>query len=119
MWVSRTILVPASLQAAAQNLGACLTPAAVNMFTTPLSATGVAPATWYVSSGMIEDIFIQLLSNSTLLYSEAQQQGAATLTATQAAADALVAQAVVVDTAVEVPFDTFARLGLTIINPVI
>lgn len=118
--VSRTIIVPAALVNAARNMGACLTPAAAGMFLTPLSANGLNPPSWYVSSGMIDAGFATLLTDSKLLYSQAQAGATAQglmLTATQADADALVAQSVVVDIDTEGPFDTFARLVLKIINP--
>lgn len=118
---ARTIIIPAALVIAARNLGACLVPAAAGMFITPMSASGANPPTYYVSSGTFTDAgFTTLLSDATLMYSMAQQGAAAqglTLTATQADCNNLVAQSVVVDLAVEQPFDTFARLGLKIINP--
>lgn len=117
---ARTIIVPAALVSSARNLGDCITSAAAGMFATALSATGAAPASWYISSGVFADAgFTTLLNDAVLMYQMAHAGAAAqgmTLTATQADCDALVAQSVVVDIAVEGPFDTLSRLGMKIIG---
>lgn len=116
-WAHRTIIVPASLVAAARELGAALDPVAgANMYTTPLSPTGNTPATHYVSSGLMSAAFMPLLANSAQLYGAAQQSATAqgiTLTATQANADALVAQS---DVSEGDPFAAMTRLGLKMVQ---
>lgn len=62
MWVHRTIIVPATIAESARAACAGLAgPGGSGMFTTPLSATGMFPATHYISSGMIEAPFADLL----------------------------------------------------------
>ena len=86
-WTHRTLICPASIVAQARNIGDCLHPAASGMFVSPLSPSGSAPATHYVSSGLIEDLWLPALSDPDTLYAAAQygasQQGIA-LTATHA-----------------------------------
>lgn len=62
MWLHRSIIVAADQRDLAAQLCAVLAgPGGSGMFTTPLSANGAAPATHYISSGMIEDNFAALL----------------------------------------------------------
>ena len=62
MWLHRSIIVAADQRDLAAQLCAVLAGAGgSNMFTTPLSSTGAAPATHYISSGLIEDNFAALL----------------------------------------------------------
>ena len=64
MWVHRTIIVPAVLVDAARAACAGLAgPGGSGMFMTPLSPTGEVPPTHYISSGLIEDEFANLLPN--------------------------------------------------------
>lgn len=113
-WVHRTLVVPADIVEAARNLGECMHPAAAGMFTTQLSPTGALPATHWISSGLIEDIWLVALSDPAMLHGAAQQGAAEqglTLTATFADAEALVAQADVS----EEPWEAAcARLSLTL-----
>ena len=111
-WIFRTLVAPASVVEQARNLGDCMHPAAAGMFTTPLSTTGAYPATHYVSSGLIEDVWIGPLSDPAILYAAAQQgaidQGL-TLTATYEDAVALLTEG---DISEEAPELVYARLGL-------
>lgn len=62
MWLHRSIIVAADQRDLAATLCATLAgPGGSGMFTTPLSADGAAPATHYISAGMIEDNFATLL----------------------------------------------------------
>lgn len=62
MWRHRTLIVPADHAALARNLCAVLAgPAGAGMFLTPLSASGLHPATHYISAGLIEDTFAAIL----------------------------------------------------------
>ena len=111
-WTHRTLICPASIVAQARNIGDCLHPAASGMFVSPLSPSGSAPATHYVSSGLIEDLWLPALSDPDTLYAAAQygasQQGIA-LTSTHADCVALL-------TAGDISSDAWqvacARLGL-------
>ena len=94
MWVHRTIIVPATHAEAARAACAGLAgPGGSNMFVTPLSATGMFPASHYISSGMIEAPFANLLPLTSVVLAEDGtpsaniQPGNAALTA-QLAADA-------------------------------
>lgn len=93
MWTHRTIIVPATIAESARAACAGLAgPGGSNMFTTPLSATGMFPATHYISSGLIEDQFANLLPLTTVVHTDGTpstsiQPGNAALTA-QLAADA-------------------------------
>ena len=63
----RTFIVPAVVVDMARAMCAGLAgPAGDNMFTTALSATGEAPATHYISSGLISDDMAALLPLTTV-----------------------------------------------------
>ena len=71
MWVHRTIIVPASVVESARAACAGLAgPGGSGMFTTPLSPTGEAPPTHYISSGLIEAPFADLLPLTSVSYAE-------------------------------------------------
>ena len=71
MWVHRTIIVPAVFADAARAACAGLAgPGGSGMFTTPLSPTGEAPPTHYISSGLIEAPFADLLPLTSVSYAE-------------------------------------------------
>lgn len=62
MWTHRTIIVDAAQVELARSLCAAIVgPAGEGMFSTPLSATGLFPATHYISAGLIEDTFASIL----------------------------------------------------------
>lgn len=128
MWVHRTIIVPAPLVEAARAACAGLAgPGGSGMFTTPLSATGMFPATHYISSGLIEDQFASLLPLLTVVRTDGTpttniQPGNAALTA-QLAADAglpfteeeISMLLSAVDVSGQSADEAFARLGLQIL----
>lgn len=71
MWIHRTIIVPATLAESARAACAGLAgPGGSNMFTTPLSPTGEAPPTHYISSGLVEEPFADLLPLTSVSYAE-------------------------------------------------
>lgn len=71
MWVHRTIIVPAAIAGAARAACAGLAgPGGSSMFTTPLSAAGTLPATHYISSGLIEQPFANLLPLTSVVLAE-------------------------------------------------
>lgn len=43
------------------------------MFTSALSATGLAPATHFISSGLVPQVYAETLKDSTLLYTRAKK----------------------------------------------
>lgn len=105
-YVHRCLIVEASIAEQARQLAVALAgePAA-GMWLTALSPTGEAPATHYVSSGMIEDTFVGILESAAVL--------AAAAGISEAEAEALLAQA---DISQAEPFEAFERLGLQIIR---
>lgn len=61
-WVHRCMIVPAEHADLARKLCETLAgPGGAGMFTTALSTTGLDPATHYISSGLIESDFADLL----------------------------------------------------------
>ena len=130
MWVHRTIIVPAVLVDAACAACAGLAgPGGSGMFTTPLSPTGEAPPTHFISSGMIEAPFADLLPLTSVTYagdgtpSIEIRHGDIALTA-QLVADAglpiteaeVSAMPAAVDVSAQSAQDALTRLGLRIIS---
>ena len=129
-WTHRTLIVPVDQVELARSLCAALAgPAGEGMFTTPLSPTGFFPATHYISAGLIEDNFADLLPLTSVSYAEddtpsietrpgdidliVQLAADAELPITEAEVSALLAAVDVSDQAAE---DALARLGLKIIS---
>lgn len=130
MWVHRTIIVPAVFADAARAACAGLAgPGGSGMFTTPLSPTGEAPPTHYISSGLIEAPFADLLPLTSVNHADDGtpsieiRPGNVTLTA-QLAADAglpiteaeISALLSAVDVSAQSAQDALTRLGLKIIS---
>jgi hypothetical protein len=70
----RTIIIPADQADLARTLAATLDPAhSAGMFETPLSATGEAPATHYISTGFIGQGFAGLVPLATWAQQPAAQ----------------------------------------------
>jgi len=66
MDIFRTLIVPADQADLARTIAATLDPAhSQGMFKTPLSSTGKAPATHFISSGMIAEGFAALIPLAT------------------------------------------------------
>lgn len=62
IWVHRCMIIPTEHVGLARKLCETLAgPGGAGMFTTPLSTTWVDPATHYISSGLIESDFADLL----------------------------------------------------------
>lgn len=111
-----TIVVPASLVDAARNLAECLAPGGHGMYITGLSADGNEPATHYISSGLMQVGFINLLSDASATHAAAEQgavQQGLTLTATLADCEAIRTQG---DISSEDPYVAMARLGLQFVE---
>lgn len=111
-WVHRCMIVPAEHAPIARNLCAGLAPGGGDgMFLTELSASGATPATHYVSTGMIEAPFADLLIPAAAgpVHQLAVDAGMAV---TLAEIESLLYAA---DISAEAPHDAFARLGLALI----
>ena len=130
MWVHRTIIVPTSAAEFARAACAGLAgPGGSVMFTTPLSQTGEAPPTHYISSGLIEAPFADLLPLTSVNYADdgtpsvetrpgnvaltVQLATDAGLPLTEAEVSALLSA---VDVSEQSAQDALARLGLKIIS---
>lgn len=89
-WTHRTIIVPDAVVAPARMACEALAGAGGSgMYSVPLSPTGEPPATHWISSGLIEQSFADLLASPDALASVATQAGLdpAPLVAIVAAAD--------------------------------
>ena len=130
MWVHRTIIVHAALAEAARTACAGLAgPGGSGMFTTQLSPTGEAPPTHYISSGLIENQFAELLPLTAVTYGEdgtpstSIRPGNVALTVQLATAAGLLitevevsAMLAAVDVSEQSAEDALVRLGLQIIS---
>ena len=130
-WAFRTLITTAATTPLARDIAATLSPTAgQNMWLTGLSATGNAPATHYVSTGLISPEFAALVPEQTWEQDENgdwTQTGstpgdpvlcyqmciAGGLTVTQAEVDAVYAAA---DVTAQEPFTAFGRLGLVMVQ---
>ena len=75
-WTHRTIIVPDAVVAPARLACEALAGAGGSgMFTVPLSPSGELPTTHWISSGLIEQEFADLLANSDALTAVAAQAG--------------------------------------------
>jgi len=128
----RTLIIPAAHVDLARAIAASFGPGGDGMWTTPLSATGLDPASHYISSGFVPEQFAYMVpcqtweqhedgtwtlvsadpGDAVAVYENATAQGVIT---TQAEIDALFA---VADVTAQEPFVAMGRLGLAIINPV-
>jgi hypothetical protein len=130
-WAFRSLITTAATTPLARDIAATLSPSGgQNMWLTGLSATGNAPATHYVSTGLISPEFAMLVpeqvweqdangdwvqtgsspGDPVLCY---QMCIAGGLTVTQAQVDAVYAAA---DVTEQEPFVAFARLGLQMVQ---
>lgn len=112
-WVHRTMIVAAAdaplARALAAGIGVSGTGA--NMFTTGLSATGAAPATHYISAGLIWPEFAALFGDADATYAAAQAAGAQV---TLAAIQGMYQRATI--RADQNPHAVIAELGLKLIQ---
>ena len=132
MWVHRTIIVPTSAAEFARTACASLAgPGGSGMFTTPLSTTGEAPPTHYISSGLIAPEFAHMLPEQVW---EQDEDGAWVQTGstpgnpeavhaacTDAGMELTLAQVEAIFTVTDVtehePFVALGRLGLVLVQP--
>lgn len=131
MDIFRTLIVSAASVDLARSIAASFGPGGEGMWTTPLSASGLDPATHYISTGYVPPEYGYLVplqvwtqdedgdwvlvasepGNPVAVYEAATAQG---VVCTQAGVNALFAAA---DVTEQEPFTAMGRLGLTIINP--
>ena len=128
-WDFRSLLIPTAQVQLARDIAATLSPAGANMWLTGLSATGSAPATHFISTGLISPEFAALVpeqvweqdengdwtqtgstpGDPVLCHQMCVAQG---MTVTQAEVDAVYAAA---DVTAQEPFVAMARLGLQMV----
>lgn len=111
MWAHRTIIVPAALVEPARQACALLAGAGGSgMFQTALSTDGEEPASHYISAGLIEQQFADLLDAGTAAIVAAAES-------MQVQVDPMVIDALLAaDISQESADDEMARLGLQIVN---
>ena len=126
-----TLIIAAQDAPLARAIAASFGSGGSGMFTTPLSASGLDPATHYISSGYIPSEFVSLAPSTTWTQDEEGQWivvdhypgDAATVFAyaTQAGIDCTLEDVEGVfsrsDCSPQEPFVAMGRLGLTIVNP--
>jgi hypothetical protein len=131
MDIFRTLIVLAANVSLARDIATSFGPGGEGMWNTPLSASGLDPATHYISSGYVPPEYGYLVplqvwaldeegnwvlvgsgpGDPVAVYTAATAQG---VVCTQDDVDALFAAA---DVTEQEPFVAMGRLGLTIINP--
>lgn len=114
-YTHRCLITPADLAPLARALTEAVAgPAGAGMFQTPLSATGTE-ATHYISSGMIEDRFADILTSPEALYAaitEATPEGDPVPVSLEQCEDLLTRS----DISDEEPFEALARLELQLVS---
>lgn len=127
----RTLIIAAQDAPLARQIAAGFGPGGDGMWTTPLSASGLDPATHYISTGYIPAEFVSLAPNTTYAQDENGQWvqtdyypgDAATVYAyaTQAGISCTLEDVEGVfsraDCSEQEPFVAMGRMGLSIINP--
>ena len=105
-WIHRCLIVPDALVAQARTLAESLAgPSGAGMWTTGLSADGTSPATHWISAGLIDKPFADLLSSPDALSVAA----GVPLADTQALLDAC-------DVSEDDAFTAMDRLGLKLVT---
>ena len=126
-----TLIITAADAPLARAIAASFGSGGMGMFTTPLSASGLDPATHYISSGYIPSEFVSLAPSTTWAQDEEGNWivvdhypgDAATVFAyaTQAGIDCALEDVEGVfarsDCSPQEPFVAMSRLGLSIVNP--
>ena len=126
-----TLIIQAQDAPLAREIAAAFGPGGIGMWTTPLSADGLDPASHYISSGYIPQEFVSLAPSTTWTQDEEGQWivvdhypgDAATVYAyaTQAGIQCTLADVEGVfirsDCSAQEPFVAMGRMGLMIVNP--
>lgn len=130
-YTHRTIIVPAAFQQLAQGLCEAIAEgdAGKGMFTTGLSATGELPATHYISSGHIEQLFADILPLTTVNQDGEGLPDIHTRTGNVEAVEAMAAQAEIelppgtiaalfdaIDVSFQGPHEAMSRMGVQIVQ---
>lgn len=110
MDIFRTMIVQADDVVLAREIAASFGSGGEGMWTTPLSSTGLYPATHYISTGYIPPEFANLLTDAQALYDIAIEQG---VDCTLEQVEVLVDNT---DVSEEDPFVAMERLGIMMIN---
>jgi hypothetical protein len=114
IYTHRTIILPAVITPTCQALSVKLSGEAGNgMWTTGLSATGEAPATHYISSGMIGKEFTDVITDAEAMFAAAQEEDSSI---TLAQCEYILKQA---DVSEEGAFEALTRLELKMIQDTI
>ena len=123
-WINRTMIVPAEHVDLARALAEGISgPAGAGMWTTGLSADGTEPATHFISAGLIEDTFADLLPLTTYTTDKDGNESSDTAPANaQFIADKAEAPLAVIEALLEAvtvtdepAMTTMARLGLVMV----
>lgn len=130
MWLYRNLITTADQRDLAADICATLAGAGGSgMFVTPLSSTGAAPATHYISSGLIEDNFAALLPLDAMVddvwtrtYAGLPETIVQLYNATDnppVTLEQVTAVFATADVSEEDPHQAMARLGLQIVQPTV
>jgi hypothetical protein len=107
METHRCLIVPEAFVSLARSLAAGLAGAGgEHMWITPLSATGAAPATHYISSGHIKQEFADMMTSAQAIYEAARDS------VPLATIEAMLASS---DISEDEPFSAMDRLGLKMV----
>lgn len=109
-WIFRTMIIPASLAGVVRSMTDNFGQSAALMFRTPLSPTGALPATHYISTGLIGEMFAEMMDSPEALVTGASGLG---ISVSLQDATAILSAA---DVSNEEPFIALARLGLKLIQ---
>lgn len=112
VWTHRTMIVSATVASQARALADQSGPAAQGMWMTPLSPTGELPATHYVSTGLIDQPFADMMASPEALVAGCD---ALDIAVPLEVATALLAAA---DVSEEDPHTAMERLGLKMVQRV-
>lgn len=110
VWTHRTMIIPAAIADQVRGLAASFGPAAAGMWIIGLSPTGETPATHFISAGMIDQPFAEMMGSPEALVSGC---AALDIIIPLAMAQALLGAA---DVSEEEPFAALDRLGLKLLE---
>ena len=110
IWLHKCMITSAGIAPSVRVLAGSFGPAASGMWVTPLSPTGGLPATHYVSAGMIDKPFADMLDSPESLQAGCLALGASV---TIEECQIMLGQS---DISTEAPFTAMKRLGLKLIN---
>ena len=109
-----TLAVASNLQEMSRRLDK---PHCGGMFTSALSASGTAPATHYISSGLIPQFYAQTIANNVLLFNRAKAAWEADGDVFPYTQLQVTTQLALCDISQDPPFEAMARMGLRLVQP--